>query len=310
MKQLSNLKAMLAFRHAGESLSFKEAANKLNVTQAAISQQIKALESHLGMSLFKRLTREVELTPEGAQFLPFATEAFRLLEKGVAGLSDDPNPNRLTVSIIPSFAGRWLVPRLGKFQEMEPGFGVNLSPTLVNASFEDEDIDVALRFGTGDYPGLKSIKLFEEYLVPVCHPDLIDHNKPILEQLRKLPLLVDTTSDIKPIWAKFEQATGIKLDSRDPRLNVPDSNMLVDAVLSGQGLALIRYSLSHELLERGQLLCPTSIYLKHKYDYYLVAPQSHFERPKVKIFGRWVRKELSIMQNKWEIFKSETLSSL
>lgn len=302
MNRLPSLKALQAFYYAAQDQSFKQAAERLHVTQAAISQQIKTLEQQLGVSLFKRMTRAVVLTPEGMQLLPFVNKAFSLFEQGVAELGQDAQPNRLTLSVLPSFAGRWLVPRLGIFQQHYPELIIHLTPSLKLGSFEANDLDLAVRFGRGKYPGLSARLLQKEYLLPVCHPSLLDHMQPIAEQLVKLPLLADDAPDMKEVWPQFEQALGMPLPQNTTRLYVSDSTMLVEALLSGQGFAMLRFSLAYELLQRGQLICPLPIYIKSIYDYYLVAPESYFKRPKVVQFEGWIRQEIKEIDHSWQQF--------
>ncbi len=303
MDRLPNLKALQAFRFAGEQQSFKAAAARLHVTQAAISQQIKTLEEQLGIKLFRRMTREVALTAEGQQLLAAVSRGFALLEQGVLQLTEDPNPTQLNISTLPSFASRWLVPRLGRFQQSAPELTVNLSPSLGLASFEGQNLDVAVRFGEGDYPGLKAVKLFEEYLIPVCHPSLIDDSRPLDSQLSQLPLLADNAPDMQSAWQDFATKSGISLRDENAKLHVSDSNMLVEAVLAGQGLSLLRFSLTHELLARGQLTCPLPVWLKSRYDLYLVAPPAHFKRSKISQFEQWLRAEFAITQTEWQRFQ-------
>ncbi|MEH6580112.1 MAG: LysR substrate-binding domain-containing protein [Amphritea sp.] len=308
MKRLPPLKALLAFRYAAEAQSFKIAAQHLHVTPAAISQQIKTLEQHFGMMLFRRLTREVELTKEGRQLLPYISKAFTIMEDGVAALAQDPEPNRLTLTVLPSFAGRWLVPRLGGFQQQMPDVNIHLSPSLGLASFDASDLDLAIRFGRGEYPGLTSRLLLEEYLLPVCHPSLIQQDRPIPQQLAELPLLADDAPDMENVWPKFQQALGVQLRQEATRLHVSDSTMLVEAVLSGQGFAMLRYSLAYELLERGHLICPIPIYLKSEFDFYLVAPEANFQRHKVRQFEDWLRQEIKVIDTSWTAFHTARLN--
>lgn len=310
MKRLPPLKALLAFRHAAEAQSFKIAAEQLHVTQAAISQQIKTLEQQLGQVLFRRLTRAVELTREGQQLLPYVSKAFATLEEGVAQLAEDPHPNRLTLSTLPSFAARWLVPRLGKFQEQAPQINIHLSPGLQLVSFEGNELDLAIRFGRGDYPGLSSRLLLKDYLIPVCHPALINQEQPIPAQLEKLALISDEAPDMQMLWPDIEQALGVRFREGASRLHVSDSTMLVEALLSGQGLAMLRFSLAYDLLERGLLICPIPVYLRSVFDFYLVAPEQHFQRPKVRTFENWLRQEIQVIDRSWEQFYQSHLADL
>ncbi|MEH6651385.1 MAG: LysR substrate-binding domain-containing protein [Motiliproteus sp.] len=309
MNRLPPLKALQAFRYAAENLSFKVAAERLFVTQAAVSQQIKALEQHLGVSLFRRLTREVVLTPQGQQLLPYISKGFAALEQGVASLSQDPQPDRLTLSVLPSFAGRWLVPRLGSFQQQWPDVNIHLTPNLKLATFDGGDLDLAVRFGRGEYPGLTSKLLQREYLLPVCHPSLLNTALPIEPQLAQLSLLADDGPDMRDVWPQFEQELGVSLQQDSARLYMSDASMLVEALLSGQGFAMLRFSLAYELLQRGQLICPVPIALKSSYDYYLVAPESHFQRPKVMRFENWLRQQIEVIESSWQQFGEQYLDA-
>jgi len=307
MTRLPPLKSLQAFRAAGQHQSFKLAASQLHVTPTAISQQIKTLEQYLGLTLFKRLTREVELSAEGRLLLPYIDKAFASMEDGIGRLALDPQPNKLSMTVLPSFAGRWLVPRLGKFQQAQPDITISLSPSLGVVSFDQSGLDLAIRFGRGQYAGLSSRLLLEDYLLPVCHPSLINTNQDALPQLIKLPYLADAARDMQVALSGFQQTLGVTFPKES--LYVSDSTMLVEAVLSGQGFAMLRYSLVYELLERGQLICPVNSYLKSAYDFYLVAPQLHFKRPKVQQFESWLRNELKVIESSWLNFKQQHLAN-
>lgn len=302
MDRLPNLKALQAFRFAGEAESFKAAAERLHVTQAAISQQIKTLEEQLGVSLFKRRPREVALTAEGRQLLASISQGFSIIEQGVIKLTGDPTPTQLNISTLPSFASRWLVPRLGSFQNSAPELTVNLTPALHLESFEGDHLDLAIRFGKGHYPGLQSVKLFDEYLIPACHPSLIDNSVSLKQQISKMSLLTDDSPDLADAWNQFKNMSGINFHDDASKLQVNDSTLLVEAVLAAQGLSLLRFSLIYELLDRGQLICPLPVWIKSDFDYYLVAPPSHFKRKKVQNFERWLDSEFAITKTRWTDF--------
>ncbi|SEQ07627.1 LysR family transcriptional regulator, glycine cleavage system transcriptional activator [Amphritea atlantica] len=305
MTRLPSLKALQAFRHAAEMQSFKLAAEQLYVSQAAISQQIKTLEQQLGVTLFHRLTREIELTSEGRQLLPYVSKAFASLEQGVNQLNDDPHPQRLILSTLPSFASRWLVPRLGDFQAQEEHLNIHISPGIRLDSFDDNQLDLAIRFGKGVYPGLSSRLLMRDYMIPVCHPSLINKDRPARQQLGELPLLTDDAPDMKDLWPLLRTALGLPETLTSSRLQVTDSNILVEALLSGQGIAAARFSLVYEMIERGQLICPLPIYLPSSFDYYLVAPEHHFRRPKIQRFETWLRQQTEEISHSWERFRQQ-----
>ncbi|MDI3324843.1 LysR substrate-binding domain-containing protein [Pontibacterium granulatum] len=298
------LKALQAFRLAAEANSFKDAAEQLHVTQAAISQQIKSLEQHLGLKLFKRLTREVELTDAGRQLLPHVSRGFSSLETGMALLMDDPNPNRLTLSTLPSFASRWLVSKLGEFQQEAPDLSIQLTVGDQLERFEGEGLDLAIRFGQGDYPGLSTELMLKDYLIPACHPSLLKNTLPVRDQIGTLPWLQDDTPELKELWPEFAQT----LAQDAPRLQVTDSGTLIEALLGGQGIAFVRFSLVYGLLERGILISPLPEHWKTIYDYYLVMPEHHKKRPKVRRFEAWLRRETNKIGESWNRFTSEANS--
>ncbi|MDX1667939.1 MAG: LysR substrate-binding domain-containing protein [Limnobacter sp.] len=303
MRRLSHLNALQAFRFAGELGSFKAAAEQLHVTQAAISQQIKSLEEQLDVKLFHRQTREVVLTAQGRQLLAIASSGFSTLEKSLDLFAQDPNPNQLTLSCLPSFASRWLVPRLGAFQRAHPDLQVRLNLSMKMDKFDQQSTDVAVRFGHGHYVNLQAIKLLEEHLIPVCHPSLIKSGQDLVPQLQKLSLLTDDSLDLASTWQDLEDKTGISFTKQPVRLRAVDANMLVDAVLSAQGLALLRFSLVEELLAKRQLVSPIRVSLKSLFDCYLVAPETHFKRSKIQKFEQWIKGEFEATQHAWVRFQ-------
>ncbi|MBJ7539774.1 LysR substrate-binding domain-containing protein [Marinomonas transparens] len=300
--RLPPLKSLLAFRHAARSLSFKDAAGQLHVTQAAISQQIKTLEETLGVPLFERHTRQISLTHEGQYLFEHAEKAFELLETGVKGIIDDPNPNTLVISTLPSFASRWLVSRLGHFQEKEKDINIHLSPSLSLASFSDGNLDLSIRLGQGTYAGLRSDLLFDEFLLPVCHPALLNNTKEIKQQLAALPVITDGGPDLIHVWPEFQRYLGSTNTPLKSHLHVSDSTILIEALLSGQGITMARFSLVYELIEKGQLICPLPIYVKSYYSFYLVAPAPHFKHHKVTTFISWLKGETKTIEASWQAY--------
>ncbi|BFM48649.1 LysR substrate-binding domain-containing protein [Marinomonas sp. THO17] len=304
-RSLPPLKSMLAFRFAAESLSFKDAAEHLFVTQAAISQQIKTLEQHLGVTLFERQTRQVILTSEGHYLYDYVNRAFQLMEEGVRGITQDPNPNTLVISAVPSFSSRWLVPRLGMFQASVPDINLRLSPSIGLSSFADTDLDLCVRLGEGHYDGLQSELLFEENLLPVCHPALIDTSKGIVEQLLDISIITDTGPDMEHVWPKLQTFLKLYDLPLKSNLHVADSTSLVEALLSRQGLAMVRFGLVYDHIQKGQLICPLPVYMKSRYDFYLVAPAPHFKYEKIQAFRRWIKSEVKEIDVAWQKYLAQ-----
>ena len=293
------LKALRVFAVAAQLESFKLAAEQLFVTQAAVSQQIRLLEEHLGQKLFIRLNREVRLTPSAQLLLPYVLQAFDSIEKGVGRLQDGPKPNQLMISCLPSFAGRWLVPRLGNFQRLHPELSISISPKITLETFESGDVDLAIRFGEGGYPDLQAEGFLDDYLLPICSPNLLAQYDLSQPNLGGIPILADSAPDQKNLWNAFTQTVGLS-DTVNSVLLITDSTMLVDAILAGQGLSLLRFSLAYQLIESGQLVCPLPYYWTSVYSYLLVAPEHHFKRKKVQYFQKWMTEEAEEIKKSWQ----------
>jgi LysR family glycine cleavage system transcriptional activator len=310
MKRHIPLTSLKFFRSAAQNLSFKIAAEQLFVTQAAVSQQIKGLEKSLNVKLFERLNREVVLTESGQKLLPYILKGFDTIEEGLESLGDDPNPDLLTITTLPSFASRWLMPKLVNFQEKNQGISIRISPSLKIESFSDSKLDLAIRYGLGNYDGYESHLLHHDYLLPVCHPKLIDPDKDISEQLKHIPLLTDDGVDIEQAWLPFIEETGIPVSTKPSKLHVGDSTMLIEPLLCKQGMSLLRFSLVYELLKQKQLVCPFPFYFQSGYSYYLVAPENHFRYKKIQDFHIWLKEEMNDIDRQWLEFSGDKLQEI
>jgi len=281
------------FLVAAQTLSFKQAAEELFVTQAAISQHIKTLESHLGVQLFIRGTRRVSLTEDGKRLMPHIQAGFDSFNKGVALLSEDANPDVLNVTVVESLSTRWLVPRLQFFQEQHPEIRVRLEPCNRVKDFSGTDIDLALRFGEGEYIGLESRFLLKDKYVLVCHPSLIKSSL-TPQDLYQLPLLEESGPVTGEAWQSFLTRYNLKENSFKKVLEVDDSTVtIIDAALAGQGFAMLRYNLIYQQIQRGQLISLFDFSHPSAYSYYLVAPSHHFSKQKVQLFEKWLIESLA-----------------
>ncbi|MGH1430964.1 MAG: LysR family transcriptional regulator [Neptuniibacter sp.] len=303
MDRLPPLKALRVFQVAAETGSFKLAAEKLFVTQAAVSQQIRLLEEFFSEQLFSRLNREVRLTPAGVRLLPHVQDAFGAIEQGCRVLAADPAPNQLKITSLPSFAARWLIPRLGSFQQAYPQYSCLVSTSCDLHDFSDDSQDLAIRFSSGGDAGLEERILTEDYILPVCHPLLLQEIESGQKKLSELPVLIDDSPELKEINSSFKQLCG---GQNQVVLQLLDSSLQVDAALNGQGVAPVRFSLIYEYIQRGHLVCTLPYYWYSPYANYLVAPGSHFERPKVAAFSRWISEQAQTIDIHWEAFKKES----
>jgi LysR family glycine cleavage system transcriptional activator len=286
-RRLPPLNALRAFEAAARHLSFTRAAEELYVTQAAISHQVKALEEHLGRKLFRRLNRALLLTDDGQAYLPSVSKAFTLLNEATNDLLTKQAPGPLTVSALPSFAARWLVPRLGRFRQIRPDIDLRIDPSTELTDFAAGDVDVSIRYGRGKYPGLRADWLMTEDIFPVCSPALLEADHPLREP-RDLEHQVLLHDDGHGDWRTWLLAAGV--DRVDPARGpiFTDSSMLIQAAMAGQGVALARGVLAADELAAGRLVRPFTLSLPTEYAYYLVCPQDTAEQPKVVAFRDWL----------------------
>lgn len=282
-RRLPPLHTLRAFEAAARYLSFTRAAQDLNVTQAAVSHQIKALETFFGVKLFRRFTRRLALTGQGKLLLPVVTDVLDRLAAVTERIADPAADRLLTVSVTPSFGGKWLVRRLGRFRQQHPDIDLRLHNSLEPADFAREDVDIAVRWGRGNWFGLEVEFLKGEVVAPVCSPALREGPDPLHtpEDLKHHTLLHDYDYDD---WTKWLRAVGVT--DVDPRRGpiMDETNVVIQAALEGQGVALGDLSLLAEDLRAGRLVRPFDISLETDYGYYIVYPRGALEAPKVRAF--------------------------
>jgi LysR family glycine cleavage system transcriptional activator len=286
-RRLPPLNALRAFEAAARRLSFTRAARELAVTQGAISHQVKALEAQLGLRLFHRRHQGLELTTAGEAYLPVVRDAFDRLAIGTQQLLAAEGVNRLTVSVSPNFASRWLVPRLGRFAEAYPEIDLRVSAAMHHVDFALEEVDMAVRHGNGHWQGLHVVRLCREELFPVCSPKLLDGSHPLRVpgDLRHHALVhLEDRRD----WLKGLEAAGpagVDL-SRGPVFN--QASMTLDAAVEGQGVALARTALAALDLLSGRLVRPFRFALPVDYAYYVLCPKANARRPKIRKMQEWL----------------------
>ncbi|MEZ5893207.1 MAG: transcriptional regulator GcvA [Parvularculaceae bacterium] len=298
MKQLPPLNALRVFEAAARHLSFTKAAEELHVTPGAVSQQIKALEDFLQTPVFRRQKRALLLTDEAQASLPVLREGFdKLMEAGDI-LSRKADAGRLTVSVAPSFASKWLVPRLDRFQEAHPDIDVWVSADMNVVDFAVDDVDIAIRYGTGRYAGLVTEHLMAEKIVPVCAPSLLTGDHPIKkpEDLVHHTLLHDSPNDKDPgcpTWPMWLKAAGVDHKSGDRGLKFNQSSLVIEAAVAGKGVALAKAALALADLEAARLVIPFDLTTPTEFSYYVVHPPSKSSSPAVKAFKAWLIKEVN-----------------
>lgn len=292
-RRMPPLNALRAFEAAGRRASMSSAADELVVTPAAISHQIKTLEDYFGADLFHRSVRSIRLTDRGAALLPYLIEGFDAMAEGCKKLEtlDDEAP--LVISSAPVFAGKWLVRRLWEFNNVYPDITVRLDGSLSIVDFRNDDVDAAIRFGTGPYEGLHVDPLLNEDVVPVCSPDLMtgEHPLNVPGDLAHHTLIhVDWYADAgtQPDWTMWLRTAGVDgVDGSKGPVMTSDS-LAVEAAMNGGGVVLVSEFLVRHDLEAGRLTKPFDLVLPSNHWYWFVCPPENLERPKVKAFRNWL----------------------
>ncbi len=295
-RRLAPLNALRAFEAAARHLSFTKAAEELNVTPAAISHQIKALEEYFGVALFRRLTRALLLTDAGQSVLPKLRDGFDLLADACARLGSAEDHRVLTVSAAPSLAARWLVTRLERFRARHPEIDIRLDASERLVDFARDNVDLAIRYGGGRYPGLHVECLFRADVFPVCSPALLAGPQPLREPAdlachRLLHADWATSGDTWPSWTMWLKAAGVTgIDAeRGPRFN--DIHLAVQTAIDGNGVVLASGVLVGDDLEHGRLVRPFETSMATAFGYYIVCPPEMAETAKCSAFADWLRAE-------------------
>ncbi|MGJ4915514.1 transcriptional regulator GcvA [Bradyrhizobium sp. HKCCYLRH2060] len=291
MARLPSLNGLRAFEAAARHLSFTRAASELNVTQTAISHQIKRLEDELGIRLFVRQNRSLALTPQARDYLPLVRAAFDDLRLATERLVRKDNAKVLTVSTIASLAAKWLLPRLTAFQEAHPGIDVRITTSTGLVDFRKDDVDAAIRYGRGHWPGVRAEWLMADELFPVCSPALLQGEKPL-----RCPAdlahhtLLQASGGYDDDWRLWLTAAGLPVEmSRQGRLSFDLSLMTVQAAIDGLGVAIGRTAYVQDDIAKGRLVVPFKMTLPSDAGFYLVTPEGRTDPPKLKAFRQWLK---------------------
>ena len=288
--RLPSLNGLRAFEAAARHLSFTLAAAELNVTQTAISHQIKRLEEELGLRLFIRKNRALALTPKAKDYLPGVRAAFNDLRLATDRLLRKDDDNVLTISTLSSLAAKWLLPRLSTFQEAHPSIDVRITTSTGLVDFRSGDVDAAIRYGRGHWPGLRTQWLMADELFPVCSPVLLNGDKPLRvpEDLAHHTLL-HSSGGFEDDWRQWLTAAGLPANiSKQRGVTFDVSFMTVQAAIDGIGVAMGRTSYVQDDIAKGRLVVPFKIALPADAGFYLVSPEATDEPPKLKLFRQWL----------------------
>jgi LysR family glycine cleavage system transcriptional activator len=295
--RLPSLNGLRAFEAAARHLSFTLAASELNVTQTAISHQIRRLEEELGVRLFIRQNRALALTPEARDYLPGIRAAFNDLRLATDRLLRKDDDKVLTVSTLASLAAKWLLPRLTDFQEANPGIDVRITTSTSLVDFQRDNVDAAIRYGRGQWAGLRADWLMADELFPVCSPSLLRGDRPLRqpEDLKGYPLL-HTSNANSDDWRLWLTAAGLPADiAKQPGITFDMIFMTIQAAIDGIGVAMGRTSYVRDDIAKGRLVVPFKIALPADAGFYLVSPEGRREAPKLAAFRQWM---IAATQNK------------
>ena len=293
---LPPLSALRAFEAAARHVSFSRAATELHVTPGAISHQIHALEEDLGVRLFHRLNRSIELTASAKVLLPGLTEAFAGIQSSVRRLRAHNDTGTLTVTASPSIAAKWLVLRLHRFQEQHAEVDARISATDAIVDLAKGDYDIAIRYGTGRYPGLEVELLMKNEVFPACSPQLLT-NGPPLRTPADLPahaLIHDQAIErdpLAPTWSMWLKAAGVENIPSITGLRFNNMHLALDAAIAGRGVVLAQNTIAAADLAAGRLVRLFTLALPDPFAYYIVTAPGALERPKVRAFRDWLRCE-------------------
>ncbi|WP_417607013.1 LysR substrate-binding domain-containing protein [Oceanimonas baumannii] len=277
------------FAVAARHSSYSAAAAELCVTQAAVSQQIRNLETSLGCRLFVRRGTGMVLTHEGRELLPFVEQGLAQLERGLSQLTQ-PDAGPLQLSVLPSLAARWLMPRLWRFAESHPHIELRVHPSQQLADFAGGEVDLAIRYGEGSYAGLHSELLMSDTAFPVCAPALVSRLQ-LVEDLISLPL-VSGPEYAGVSWANWLALSGHeRILSQCRQLTVDDGNLGLEMVLAGQGVALSRSVLVADLLRQERLCRPFATELVPHHRYYLVWRPDSSRLDDIAALRDWLKEE-------------------
>ncbi len=293
IEHFPGLRSLRAFDAAAKHLSFTKAAEVMGVTPAAISHQIKELEDQLRLTLFVRTSRSMRLTKQGEILHAAAQESIEVLTRALHRIKKLENRNQIRVTSTPSVAAKWLVPRLDRFLEAVPGADVRVDVSNAVVDFDRDDIDVAIRFGTGKYDGLRSDLLFRDSLSPVCNPDIITKEKPLRsprDLLRHTLIHLDwEAGSLWPNWRMWMQAAGVMDFDEKSGLHFSQTSLGIQAALDGQGVALGDSNLVADDLAAGRLVKPFELSLKapSAFSYHLITRLDTKDAPIVNAFRDW-----------------------
>ena len=287
-KRLPSLNALRVFVAVARCGGVSRAAEELNLTHSAVSHQIRSLQSELGITLFEKSGRGLSLTEQARVYVQRIESAFKEIEEATLEVTTH-NRHRLRISTIPSFAARWLLPRLGDFIATCPDVDVEVQSSHRAADVKGGEVDIGIRFDTGPHPGLYSERLMRDWLFPVCSPEFA----------KKYALCDNSGIDGVPLmhserepWSSWFPAAGIVADEPEHGILFNDSALMLQAAAAGQGLCLARQSIVYDDLQSGKLVRPFSTYVESPFSYFFVCRREKLASPPIAAFRAWIVRQI------------------
>lgn len=291
-RRLPNLNALRAFEAAARRESFKDAAEELNVTQSAVSHQVKGLEEALGVMLFRRLGRGVRATEAAHGLAAELGQSFDRIEAAVSGLAGDPMRGVLKVSIAPFYGNRLVLPRLSRFHALYPNIKVipDMSASVID--FRKSDVDAGLRYGKGIWPGLRADKIHEDRLVPLAAPTMIAGMEVPLPAEQIADLMLGFVEGDEDDWDRWFDKMGVGKPRKLDMIGYGNRARLIDLAFSGHGAALADRALTQYDVENGHLVRLSEAEIDNGRAMWLVYPDGDYPDPRVLAFGAWFKSEV------------------
>ena len=292
--RLPPLNSLVVFEAVARRLSFTDAAEELSVTQAAVSRQIRLLEGHIGVVLFRRLHRAIELSPQGREFQKAITIALEHIAHAADDIRIESDGADITVSSSVTFASYWLMARIAKFRAEFPDIDVRLVASAKMRDLGPTGVDLAVRYGMGTWDNVVADHMFGNDIFPVCSPTYLEHcgGLDTVADLKNATLLKLNQSDRNWVrWGAWLQHFGVREPSEVRGLYFDNYMLLIHAAVRGEGVALCGGRVAEDLIERGELVRPINVALESDYSFYLLHPSSQPLRPHAAKFREWLLSE-------------------
>ncbi|WP_029062871.1 LysR substrate-binding domain-containing protein [Labrenzia sp. DG1229] len=286
--------ALRTFVEVGRQGSIKCAAQELNVTPGAVSQQVKAIEARFGVQLLERGNREVKLSTHGLHLFVTVAPSFEQIDAAVQYFEDRrPGPRSLIVSTTPSLAACWLTPRLGSFTAQHPEIEIRIETSVQLADMAGGMVDVAIRHGTGDYPGLDAALLFTPRLLAVASPSLLLEG-PLTDpaDCLRYPLLQDRDRTEWPNWLEAHGVKPTRQATKGPCY--ADDALLIEGTIAGQGLAIVRDIYASSALDAGKIMLAFDEPVPTQARYFVVVHPDRMDVSKIAAFRSWIMREAGV----------------